>query len=298
MKQLFYRIIYHPGINKVLRNLNKVLSPILPGYLQVPPSGTLTIELNDSSFKFCTNQTNYTSQILFWKGIYAMEYTVIFEQLIKKCDCFYDIGSHAGYYSLIAVSQNPTIKVVAFEPASGPFHYLQKNISINNFNSIHAYQMAIGEKDGHAEFLEATHHKYKYLKHNLLAISNLKEEKQGRTMKRVDVRVLTLDKFVSDFNEPYPDILKLDTEGTEHTILQHAQNVLANKPIVICETLFNTIEDKLEKIMGNLGYLFFNHKNGKLQQVKSIIRMHDDGVRDCFFVHPEKKHLIQEFTAS
>lgn len=245
---------------------------------------------------FKTNQTNYTSQTVFWKGPYAMEYTAIFEELIKHCSCFFDIGAHAGYYSIMAAAINPKIRVVSFEPASGPYYYLEENIKANHFGDrIHAYQIAVGDTDGTAEFLEATHHKYRYLKHNLLAISNLKEHKEGRTMKKVQVPIATLDNFIRANNEPHPDIIKMDTEGTENLILANSREVLSRWPIVICETLFNKIESELEDIMGERGYHFYNHVDGKLQKVKSIRRDHDNGVRDCFFVHPTKESLIRPF---
>lgn len=297
--QLIYRIIYHPLINKILRNINKLLAPFLPKSIRIPPSGILTVKLRHTRFKFFTNQTNYTSQILFWKGVYTMEYTSIFESLINKCSCFYDIGSHAGYYSLIAAAQHPKIIAVAFEPASGPFFYLSKNIILNKFSSqIHAYPFAIGHFNGEAEFLEATHHKYQYLKHNLLAIGNLQEEKPGRVMKKVKVQLLTLDAFIAKYNEPYPDIIKMDTEGTEHLILENCPHVLEKRPIIICETLFNKIEDRLEKIMAQRGYLFYNHKGGKLHHVKTIVRSIDDGVRDCFFIPQEKTAMVEEYIFS
>lgn len=294
--QLIYRIIYHPLINPILRSINKFLAPLLPKSIRIPPSGILTVKLSNTRFKFLTNQTNYTSQILFWKGVYAMEYTSIFERVINKFECFYDIGSHAGYYSLIAVAQNPRIRVIAFEPATGPFYYLSKNIMLNGFsNQAHAYPFAIGHFNGETEFLEATHHKYHYLEHNLLAIGNLQEEKPGRVMKKVKVQLLTLDTFIAKYNEPYPDIIKMDTEGTEHLILESCPRVLEHRPIIICETLFNKIEDKLEKIMGQRGYHFYNHKEGKLHRVETIIRSIDDGVRDCFFIPPEKTSMFAEF---
>ncbi len=47
-------------------------------------------------------------------------------------------------------------------------------------------------------------------------------------------------------NEEELDLIKLDTEGTEHLILKHANIILEKfKPIVICETLYNTIEPEL-----------------------------------------------------
>lgn len=296
MKQLIYRIIYQPAINRLLRNLNKLLSRWLPDSVRIPPSGVLSINLKDTSFRLCTNQTNYTTQLVFWHGAYAMEYTAIFERLITNFSCFYDIGAHAGYYSIIAAKVNPQIHVVSFEPASGPYHYLKRNIQLNHLeNRIHPYQMAIGDANGTAEFLEATHHKYKYLKHNLLAISNLNERKEGRTMKRTDVPISTLVDFIKVYHEPMPDIIKMDTEGTEHRILAHSGEVLKRKPVVICETLFNKIEPELEEIMSRYGYNFYNHVSGKLRRVTSIRRSEDNGVRDCFFVHPSKESLISEF---
>jgi FkbM family methyltransferase len=298
VKQLLYAIIYHPFINRVVRNINKALMPLLPSGVRIPPSGTLTIGLKEGSFKFKTNQTNYTTQMVFWKGPYAMEYTAIFEQLIRHCTCFCDIGAHAGYYSLIAATVNPNIRVVSFEPASGPFHYLEENIRINHLEDrVHPYKVALSNANGTTEFLEATHHKYRYLEHNLLAISNLKEYKEGRTMKKVEVPVVTLDKFLHETGEPFPDIIKIDTEGTENLILAESKEVLDRKPIVICETLYDKIESELEEIMGARGYHFYNHVNGKLLQVKSIQRQKDDGVRDCFFVHPAREPLILPFVA-
>jgi len=67
------------------------------------------------------------------------------------------------------------------------------------------------------------------------------------------------------------------------------------KPIVICETLFNVIEDELEKIMKSYGYLCFNHTINGLQQVETITRTRDNGIRNCFFVPPSKIELIEPF---
>ena len=116
-------------------------------------------------------------------------------------------------------------------------------------------------------------------------------------MKKVEVPVVTLDKFLHETGEPFPDIIKIDTEGTENLILAESKEVLDRKPIVICETLYDKIESELEEIMGARGYHFYNHVNGKLLQVKSIQRQKDDGVRDCFFVHPAREPLILPFVA-
>ena len=149
MKEVLLRLIYHPLVNKVLRNINKLLSPILPVSLRIPPSGIITVKLKKTKFKFVTNQTNTTSQLLFWKGPYSIEYTTVFEDLIKNCSCYYDVGAHAGYYSILAATVNPNIIAIAFEPASGPFYYLKQNIIVNHFEDrVKPYPIAIGNEVG------------------------------------------------------------------------------------------------------------------------------------------------------
>jgi hypothetical protein len=93
------------------------------------------------------------------------------------------------------------------------------------------------------------------------------------------------------------DLMKLDTEGAEAIILQGASKTIQrDKPIIICETLFNKIEGELERIMRSFDYSFYNHTGQGLQKVDSIIRNEDDGIRNCFFVPREKVSLIKEWT--
>jgi hypothetical protein len=88
----------------------------------------------------------------------------------------------------------------------------------------------------------------------------------------------------------------MDTEGTENLILESSDFILTEmKPIIICETLFNTIEPELEKIMSSYGYEFYNHMPSGLQKADTIIRKENNGISNCFFVHPDKYHLIEEF---
>ena len=69
MKQLVYRIIYSNTINKILRNANLALKNILPDKIELSPSGTIAINIgNGKTLKLKTNQTNYISRLIFYKG--------------------------------------------------------------------------------------------------------------------------------------------------------------------------------------------------------------------------------------
>ncbi len=297
MKQIFYKIIYNSSINQVLRNINKILYPVLPVKIKLPPSGIIKIaSKNGAVLKIKTNQTNYLTQLIYWDNYQNFEYTDIFVKLIKNTNVFYDIGANIGFYSLLAAFENKSVKVVGFEPASGPLFYFRENVSINKFDNIIIEPLALSHKEGSITFYEIKNSKYSYLEHNLAGESNAGSKTTGRNFVPNKVKTTTLDRYAKKVDEQNIDLIKMDTEGTEYLILENADTVLKEmKPIIICETLFNKIEDKLEKIMLNHGYELYNHTELGLKKVKSIIRIKDDGIRNCFFVHPTKYHLIKEF---
>jgi FkbM family methyltransferase len=247
--------------------------------------------------KIKTNQTNYLTYLIFWQGgFHRFEYTDIFIRLIKKVNTFYDIGANIGYYSLLAAIENENIGIIGFEPATGPLFFFRENVRINAFTNIKVESIALSHKDGEIEFYEIKNSKYKYLEHNLGGESNTGSKTTGRNFVRNKVRTSTLDNYVRLAGGGNVDLIKMDTEGTENLILESSDFVLKEmKPIIICETLFNTIEPELERIMSSYGYEFYNHIHAGLQKTGSIRRKEDDGISNCFFVHPDKYHLIEEF---
>ncbi len=297
MKQVIYKIIYNQNVNKILRNFNKVFNIVSPKKIEIRPSGLIKlINKEGKILKIKTNQTNYVTHLIFWEGYLNFEYTDIFVNLIKNIKTFYDVGANIGYYSLLAAFENKKIKIVGFEPASGPNFYFKENVRINNFNNIKVETLALSHVIGEIEFHEVKNNKYKYLEYNLAGESNTGSKTKGLYFTVKSVKTTTLDNYVEITSENNIDLIKLDTEGTEDLILINSDRVLRlMKPIIICETLYNKIESELEKIMKSYGYEFFNHTGTGLKKVESIIRQKDDGVRNCFFVHPDKFHLIREF---
>jgi len=294
---MIYRAIYNPTGNKVLRNINKLLAAVLPNKIKISPSGTIQIRNNEErSLKIKTNQTSFITYLLFWKGYQNFEYTNIFIKLIKKVSVFYDIGANIGYYSLLAEWENRDVQVVGFEPASGPLFYFKENVKINQFKNIKIESLALSHKEGELTFYEVQNKKYTYLQHNLAGEGNAGSKTTGRNFVPQKVKTTTLNQYVKEFEKNNIDLIKMDTEGTESFILEHADYILKEmKPVIICETLFNAIEAELESIFNLYGYEFYNHTDDGLKKVDSIKRDKDDGVRNCFFVHPTKYTLIEEF---
>lgn len=74
----------------------------------------------------------------------------------------------------------------------------------------------------------------------------------------ISVQALSIDSFVDINNISKVDLLKIDTETTEHLVLQGAKNVLQrDEPIIICEVLKGEIEEFLHSILDETEYKYF-----------------------------------------
>lgn len=297
LKKLFDRIVYrYAFLNRVLRNVNKKLAGITSFRLR--PFGIMTVRFQSGIvFRMATNETSSVTKLLFWKGPDNYEYTRIFEHLSERCTSFLDIGANTGYYSLLAAVKNGAICVYAFEPASAPFHYLEKNIKINALTNVKVYPVALSDRRGEIEFFEVDNPADYHNKFSLAGTGTLKgEDLANQRVVSRKVQTITLDDWVETEKPDSVDLIKIDTEGTEHLILGGAAKLLRrHEPILICETLFNVIEEELEKIMRGYDYRFFNYRDGRLYETSTLIRKVDNGVRDCFFVPAKKVSFIEPF---
>ncbi|PCJ82523.1 MAG: hypothetical protein COA49_00200 [Bacteroidetes bacterium] len=297
LPQITYKLIYQQHINYIIRNINYRLRSIFSNLVQIPPSGKITINSDSGKFQMLTNQTSHISSLLFWNGYKKFEYSEIFEELSKKVDSFLDIGSNIGYYALLAAKANPTIKILAFEPALGPKFYLKNNIELNGFgDNITAIDIALSNQIGTIDFYEVENQKYTYLQYNLAGEGNTGTKKTSRNFVKKTVKTTTLDQFADTNIVTGIDLIKLDTEGTEIDIIRSgASSIKKYEPIVISETLFNTIEKDLELFFKELNYEMYNHTEKGLIKVNTITRVKDDGIRNCFFVPKSKLHLIAPY---
>jgi FkbM family methyltransferase len=296
MRQLLYSLIYNKHLNCIIRNIIKPFKNLLPESLKIHPSGTLRLRSGEAKITIATNQTNYVTTIIFWEGYERFEYTRIFCDLIKNVSSFYDIGANIGYYSLLAASLNPKIEITSFEAADGPLYYFRNNIDNNKLSNIILEPIAVSDTNGEVEFIQYTNPKYPHLKYNLGGTGHIGTENSNLNITKKKVQSTTLDDYVKSSGNKKIDLIKIDTEGNEDLILSRSQDIMRNmKPIIICEILYNKIESRIEEIASSHDYLFYNHYIDGLRRVKTLKRTYDDGVRNCFLVHPSKIKLIEKY---
>lgn len=215
---------------------------------------------------------------------------------MKKTDVFFDVGANIGYYSLLAASVNSEARITAFEPSRGPLHYLIKNIEANQASVIQVAPLALAARTEKLLFFENKNNKYKYLEHNLAGEGNSGSKTNPSFFRETQVDGITLGDYLKAHPTDTLDLIKIDTEGNEHHILGAAIDAIdAYRPIVICETLYNSNETELEQIFKGINYLFFQHVDRGLKETTTLARSCDDGIRNCFFVPQEKRSLIEAY---
>jgi len=298
LKNILYHIIYQPTINSILIAIIKPFKNLLPKKFWLSPSGTIRFRLkNGNLISMKTNQTSFVTWNIEWYGYDKYEYVSIFEAIAPNINSFFDVGSNIGLYSLILSGANKKAKSWAFEPSPGPFGYLKSNVSVNSFeNEIVTESIALADQNGELEFVSAYSSKFSYLKDATLGGSgHLSGARNETSAMKFKVKAMTLDNYVTENKITNIDLIKLDTEETEHLIIKKGiETIKRFNPIIICEVFSPQMADDLIELLFPLGYSVFQSKKEFLEPVEGV-KFKSGEVADCFFVPQEKMNLISAF---
>jgi FkbM family methyltransferase len=240
--------------------------------------------------------------VLFWKGCTGFEYNIvrIFVELVQEARVFLDVGANIGYYSLLATAYNPEIRILSFEPLPSAFHYLQKNLELNQCTHATPLDWALSDTVGTATFFASKKTKFLEVEHHLTSTGSLDRRQAERSVvvESFEVKTETLDHVAATHLNASVDLLKLDTEASEDRVLAGAQKVLAmNRPIIFCEVLPGKIEKHLEAIMRQHDYVMFRVEAEGLVPVEQLGHS-TASTNDHLFVPADGIHKIQRFLSS
>lgn len=243
-------------------------------------------------FYMLLTPSEHIQQQLFWYGYYEKPLGDLIKRILQPGDVFLDIGANIGYFSLLAANNEPTSKIISFEPVKNLFQKLEENISVNNIKNITALNVAIGDIDEERElFISAADN---------LGMSSF-HQPENYSGKKEKVKVISIDSWFKTARLSRVDLIKLDIEGSELAALKGMQKILQNfKPLIIAEInpetlrLFNLTP---ADIYGYLNKLNFNgyviSETGKLGQANL------DEINqtiNVLFINREKIELLSALT--
>lgn len=145
----------------------------------------------------------------------------LLQRTIKPGMTVFDIGAHAGAFSLLAAQRlQGRGNVHAFEPTSGTYARLMRNIEQNHTlaSSIRPNQLAIAGTDGHVTLNTFPAHLSVW---NTMGRPEMQDERGLRVMPSTSevVEAITVDTYCRERGVQKIDLLKIDVEGFEDDVI-------------------------------------------------------------------------------
>jgi len=192
---------------------------------------------------------------VFWRGLpegWEPASLRIWIQACQKSKVILDVGANTGLFGLVGKALGSESEVFAFEPVQRVFEKLKRNCDINKF-TLHCFDLALSNKDGVATIFDlATEHTYSVTVNKNL---NAKETEVFET----EIKIARLDTlWRNSFKDRKIDLIKLDVESHESEVLEGMGTLLGDyKPAILIEIISEEVARNVEKILGPLGYLYY-----------------------------------------
>jgi FkbM family methyltransferase len=178
-----------------------------------------------------TDGLDGVAAILYWRGLegWEPETVAVLLPLARRSSVVLDAGANVGLHTLLMAAGNPAATVHAFEPVARVCARLRRNIELNALANVRVHEMALSNEEG----LRPMH-----VPPFAVPVEASADPGFGRGGEVAPVTFSTLDGFVAAHDLDPVDLVKIDTEGTEHLVMQGAVATLRrHRPFVVAEVL-------------------------------------------------------------
>lgn len=144
-----------------------------------------------------------------------------FQKCVKTCrgkKCVFDVGAHIGLVSLpMSVAVGAEGRVYAFEPADSNRGFLLDHIAQNGIDNIEVCSDLVGD---------SVKEKVKFFEQQqATGMNSVVVRKNSETFRETYKRQCTLDSFCAE-KGLRPEVIKIDVEGYELSVLRGAQRLI------------------------------------------------------------------------
>lgn len=174
----------------------------------------------------------------------------------------YDVGANIGVTTLFFAREvGEKGLVVAFEPVPENLKRLKDNVAVNHLQNVRVYEVALGDTEDTVEISFSP---------DSVGIATLRSDVAQRyhgryRMYKVSIKVLPLDLLLERENLPPPNLIKIDVEGYEYSVLQGARRTIEQyKPRLLVEIHGANRDDAMRNakeiytLLNDLGYEIFS----------------------------------------
>lgn len=273
-----------PLKKEVFSLLKTVWHPNEDTYRHLHFHGVFKVKVNNTSSFKIRHYGFFVENEIFWEGLEngheAISYSLWIKS-VKDSKVILDIGANTGVFSLIAKSLNPSAKVYAFEPVKRVFEKLEANNKLNNFDII-CLEEAASNFDGEATIYDTN------AEHTYSVTVNKNTLSSDANVVETTIKTIRLDTFIEKKGLTNIDLMKIDVETHEPEVLEGMGKYLAKfKPSILIEILDDSVGERVEKLVTDCGYLYFNIDD-KAKKVRQVEKITKSDFWNYFLCSPEK----------
>jgi len=178
----------------------------------------------------------------YWLGSYVVDVQTYLKETLTNGCVFYDIGAHAGFFSLIAsrlVGNDG--RVFSFEPNRTNAVNMKEHIFINEISNIEVIEKAVGNGTGTVFLKEEEAHGIG---------SHISGEGD------YEVEMIGLDDFVFMHGKSRPDLIKMNIEGSELEALKGSARLIKElRPRFVIFTHGESLKMQCKLFLSNFHYV-------------------------------------------
>ena len=179
--------------------------------------------MGGSTFVYEFSGNDNIGEMLYWFGGDSFEPAAVaeFVRYLSKARTVLDIGANTGVYTLLALAGNPACRVVSWEPYSGNYQKLRRNVLLNGFDGRAELRCEAASSQSGSVFLRP---------HENWTMHSVADTSMAGTA----ISATTVDSVIAD-GEPV-DLIKIDVEEFEYEVLCGSLRVLReSRPVLVLE---------------------------------------------------------------
>ncbi len=178
-----------------------------------------------------------------WLGSYEHDKVLRFQETVKPGHVVFDVGAHVGYYTLLASElAGPHGQVIALEPLPRNLRYLHEHLRLNSVQNVRVIEAAVSDRSGTARF-------------RIVPDSSMGAVTSDASADAIEVETVSLDDLFARGEIPAPNVLKIDVEGAEASVLAGAEKVIAEaRPAIFLATHGAELHEKCCDVLSGFGY--------------------------------------------
>lgn len=208
-------------LDAVMAKVSEVRQLVGPYSSTFPDGSVLTQTIHSLKYFVDPDDLIITPQMVIYRQ-WEADVSEVFHHLCRHDTVFVDVGANFGYFTVLAanlISNQGSGRVFAFEPNPKLAELLRRNIEINwSIAPVTFHQAAVADTPGELQL---------YVPKGHAANASLSPPENAESV-AVTVPALRLDDALP--GDLVVDVMKVDVEGHELSVLRGAREVIARSP--------------------------------------------------------------------